>query len=98
VGEQRFVANRYSPPPKLLALALFAQLNLSNGLHRKILQGDRLTLTLLTGALGEREAEAIQHRFQELNGVLHRLRNLQLRDLFQPLLQVASSLTLTVTR
>ena len=95
VGEQRFTAHRHTPPPKPLALALFAQLNLAAGLHQHVLSGDQLTATLLPAALGADEANALQHRLRELNGVLQRLRGLQIRDMFQPLLSVPSSIQLT---
>jgi len=80
------------PPDRPLALALFARLRLAAGLHTKLLSGDRLTLALLVGALGEEETHQLQRRLRQLRALESQLRSLPVRQLFLPLLQVAQSI------
>ena len=83
------------PPDRRLALALFARLRLAAGLHTKLLSGDRLTLALLTGVLGNEKANQLQQRLRELRALESQLRSLPTAQLFAPLREVASSLPTT---
>jgi len=80
------------PPARPLALALFHRLQLTSGLHHKLLSGDRLTLALLTGVLGNEEANQLQQRLRELRALESQLRSLPTRQLFLPITEVASSI------